>query len=189
MIFNKNYDMSLWYIKENTKKYKKSLENFLIELPFEYIFKIRQILNNSNNLSSSNYSDYVKINNKIIYYFSFNKESGLLSLSKVILEYTRYIVTFELNLSPFILSEMKDNNYLIGSVTDYLLNRFDIVNNMPINNNFYFLNNGVMVISLKEELNGSMTYIYGKYYDLEKMVNKLHLKSKKKLKVYSFKNV
>ena len=174
MIFNKDYDMSLWYIINSTKRYNKSLTNFMVELSSEFINKVRQAIkessqnySNCNNISSG----VVELNKKEILYFLLNADNQMLTLSKSIFNGKNYSLVFELNLNPFILEEMEINNYLIGSITNYLFNRIDNEEDDEKNYKFYSLKRGGLVISQREQLGGSMTYIFGKYYNFENVVD------------------
>ena len=103
MIFNDDYDASLWCIVKGDKKNRKQLVQFLRELPEELIWKIRETLAKADRYELEevvSFSCKNKTYTDVYYSFDFDPDDPYITIVKGIDDGKMVINLFELMLNP-----------------------------------------------------------------------------------------
>lgn len=128
MIFDKNYDKSLWLILMNDKDNREEIIKFIKNIPKELYVKLNAALKKYYEFESSakgdSISDFILCgevvdSNQDIYSFYINPKDGVLNLAKHVLnKFQYYYCSVELFLVPYGLDENLEifNKQLIGKI-------------------------------------------------------------------------
>ena len=121
MIFDENYDRSLWYILKADRKDRKELVDFIKELPEEFLSMIRSAIEEEKKGEVKDISNrYISKNNPNAYY-DFDLDYGL-TITTGIFDGEMEEDKFEILLFPTTLEEIDEMGYtnklIVGTITD-----------------------------------------------------------------------
>ena len=142
MIFDRDYDASLWYIVKADKKNRKEISDFIKEIPEKLLENIRLAIKKSKNGEfdfdgeTSDFYRCVSKNEPRVYYYFQIDEDGCLTITKSLYDGVNEDDLFELMLfpiSPEYANELENfEEEWIGTVTNnikttHINDKFDLI--------------------------------------------------------------
>ena len=118
MIFDLEYDKSLWMMLSANRNNNEKIINFLESIPNELLVNIREKLNEykNNKFFNNNNGMYGEVNkeDEYLYFFNIDVATGELTIGKCIYQYGVYFNDFLLNINV-------NNDYKLGEISfDYI---------------------------------------------------------------------
>ncbi len=181
MIFDKDYDTSLWYIVNSDRKNGKALVKLLRELPREFIFKIRETLAKAKSdeiEDDISFRVYDSVYGDVFYNFNFDPFDTCITITKGIVAGEMEEDLFELMLCPITKDEIESLEYSdeewLGTVTnivstEYICDKMQITKEIEREYNIHHFPIGYYVSHNHEILNGRREMVLYKRVNINKV--------------------